>query len=175
MAIIILLSFLIGMRISAHFSNSEERRSQRGTGSALSHATPSSLNYDVTHNLILSQVRFSASAQLYMSTAGRTGGGRRVVGGRGGGGGWTKQPNTNTFCPDHAAGPVVLPWSDSAGSLNASSCPRAKPSDSRSKQFVMWKLYIVALRPPSHRTLEPGSFLRHPPAASARQVSLTRA
>lgn len=70
---------------------------------------------------------------------------------------------------------MVLPWSDSAGSLNASSCPRAKPSDSRSKQFVMWKLYIVALRPPSHRTLEPGSFLRHPPAASARQVSLTRA
>lgn len=44
------------MRISAHFSNWEEGRSQRGTGSAPSHATPSSLNYDVTHNLILSQV-----------------------------------------------------------------------------------------------------------------------
>lgn len=58
MAIIILLSSLICVRISAHFSNSEERRPQRGTGSALSHATPSSLNYDVTHNLILSQVRF---------------------------------------------------------------------------------------------------------------------
>lgn len=90
MDIIILLSFLICMRISAHFSNSEERRSQRGTGSALSHATPSSLNYDVTHNLILSQVMFFASAQLYMSTAGRTGGGRREKGGGGGGGKTTK-------------------------------------------------------------------------------------
>lgn len=69
---------------------------------------------------------------------------------------------------------MVLPWSDSAGSLNAP-CPRLKPSNSRSTQFVMWKLYIVALRPPSHHTLEPGSFLCHPPAASARQVSLTRA
>lgn len=68
---------------------------------------------------------------------------------------------------------MVLPWSDSAGSLNTSS-PRAKPPNSRSTQFVIWKLYIVALRLPSHHTLKSGCFLCHPPAASARQVSLTR-
>lgn len=86
MAIIILLSFLICMRISAHFSNSEERRSQRGTGSALSHATPSSLNYDVTHNLILSQVMFlrPRSFTCPLRDEQEEGEGRGGGGGRGG-------------------------------------------------------------------------------------------